>query len=196
MSSIQLTPLQVPPDLLHAHATVNAAAASSGFIWAIFWFAIAMSAVSLGAKIALNALNRSDRGIVRSALALVLITSLALLAAVVHFDGANPERQTLLLGAVATLASAVVAFYFSSRNSEAARKDLLTALNGGPQIPVPDLVGMTVAAAKSTMSASSLSLSVPQDAQDTGVIAAQNPPAHEVVSPMQTVTVTLISQTS
>jgi hypothetical protein len=43
---------------------------------------------------------------------------------------------------------------------------------------------MTVAAAKSTMSASSLSLSIPPDALDTGVIAAQNPPAQTVVSPL------------
>ncbi|WP_116212944.1 PASTA domain-containing protein [Streptomyces olivoreticuli] len=191
MSSIQLALIQV---LSHSAADAPVKASSSSFIWTIFWFAIAVSAVALGAKIALNALNRSDRGIVRSALALILVTALALLAAVVHFDGADPERQTLLLGAVATLASAVVAFYFSSRSAESARKDLLSAMSGGPQMPVPNLVGMTVAEARSTMSASSLSLSVPQGAPDAGVIATQTPPAQEVVSPLQTVTVTLVAQ--
>jgi hypothetical protein len=136
MSSIQLTVVQVLPDL-DVNTPAYAAAASSSFIWAIFWFAIAASVVALGAKIALSALNKSDHGIVRSALALILITSLALLAAVVHFDGANPEEQTLLLGAVATLASAVATFYFSSRSAESARRDLVSALSGGPQIPVP-----------------------------------------------------------
>lgn len=170
--------------------------ADMGFIWAIFWFAIAVSAVALGAKITLITLKRSDHGIVRSALALILVTSLALLAAVVHFDDGNAEHQTLLLGAVATLASAVVAFYFSSRSAEAARKDLLSAVNVGPKVPVPDLVGMTVAEAKSQMSASNVSLTLPQEAPEDAVIATQNPASGTEAPPGQTVTVSLSNQHS
>jgi hypothetical protein len=195
MFSIQLTLVHALPGPVTIPGSADkTASADSGFIWAIFWFAIAVSAVALGAKITLNFLKRSDHGIVRSALALILVTSLALLAAVVHFDDANAERQTLLLGAVATLASAVVAFYFSSRSAEAARKDLLSAINAGPQVPVPDLVGMTVAAAKSQMSASNVSLTLPQEAPEDAVIATQNPASGTVVSPGQTLTVTLTAQ--
>lgn len=197
MSSIQLAFVQL---LLSAvtlpGSAIKTATADTGFIWAIFWFAIAVSGVALGAKITLNALRRSDHGIVRSALALILVTSLALLAAVVHFDDANAEHQTLLLGAVATLASAVVAFYFSSRSADAARKDLLSAVSVGPQVSVPDLVGMTVSAAKSRMSASNMSLTLPQEVSEAAVIATQNPPPGEVVSPGRTITVTLVADQS
>ncbi|MGX1541198.1 PASTA domain-containing protein [Streptomyces adustus] len=191
MSSIQLTFVHSLATLVDRPGSADrTATADSGFIWAIFWFAIAVSTVALGAKIAFVIFKRSDHGIVRSALAIILVTSLALLAAVVHFDDANAERQTLLLGAVATLASAVVAFYFSSRSAEAARKDLLSTMSGDSQVSVPDLVGMDVAAAKSKMSASNMSLTLPQEAPAEAVIVTQSPTPGEVVPPGRTVTVT------
>ncbi|MCT9007094.1 hypothetical protein [Streptomyces rhizosphaerihabitans] len=158
----------IQPALVHAlNSPVTtpgfahkAATADTGFICAISWFAIVVSAVALSAKITPNVLKRSDHGIVRSALALILVASLALLAAVAHFDDKNSQRQTLPLGAVAAPVSAVVAF-LSSRSAKSARKNLLSAMNIGPQVPVPDFAGTTVAVAKSQMSALSNSLTLP-----------------------------------
>lgn len=181
-------------QLLSDARPVASSTSGSGFVWAIFWFAVAVSAFALVSKLVLNYQHRRDAGIVRSALALILVTALALLAAVVHYDNTSTEAQTLMLGAIATLASTVVAFYFSSRSAESARKDLLSASAGGP-IQVPDLVGRTLADAKNLMSASNLSLALPPDASDDGVIATQQPPAGEMVSPLQGVTVTLASST-
>ncbi|MDT0452062.1 PASTA domain-containing protein [Streptomyces hesseae] len=181
MSSIQLV----------LGSSTYAAAHDVIFVWAMFWFAVTVSAIALGAKITLNAFKRSDRGVVRSALALILVTALALLTAVVHFDDSNDQRQMLMLGAVATLASAVVAFYFSARSADAARKDILSAVAGQSHVPVPDLTGMTVAAAKAKMSASNMSLDLPEGAPEDGVIAAQNPAAGQMVSPLQEVSITL-----
>jgi len=76
--------------------------------------------------------------------------------------------------------SGAVAFYFSSKSSDQARSDILSAALG--LVEVPNLVGMTVAQAKAAMATTPLSLRIdPSTAADTTTVQSQSPAANSSV---------------
>ncbi|WP_432878060.1 hypothetical protein ACQPYH_30075 [Kribbella sp. CA-245084] len=89
--------------------------------------------------------HASDLRMTRPVIAIILVGGLILLT-VWSMGFGNPEGQLqlLLTGAVISLSSAAVAFYFSSSGAADARKDLLTATGG--RIIVPNLMNQRVVA--------------------------------------------------
>jgi len=117
-----------------------------------------------------------DATIIRSWLAIALVTGLLLFCAAAFAIDDESLRSTLIGGLVAS-ASAAVAFYFSSKSSDQARSDILSAALG--TVEVPNLVGMTVAQAKAVMATTSLSLRIdPSTAVDTATVKSQMPAAN------------------
>ncbi|MCX5014232.1 PASTA domain-containing protein [Streptomyces sp. NBC_00555] len=173
---------------------------STGFMAAIFWFVFAITMLALIAKILQmifrlrNPAKRTksmDGGIVRSALALLSLGALVLLAVTVVRQNQESEAQTLMLTAVVAIASAASAFYFSSRVSETARKDLLSATLGRSAV-APQLEGQTIAGAQQVMSALNLRLKMPVGARAEQLVKSQDPAAGTVIDGMDgAITVTV-----
>ncbi|MEV0795928.1 hypothetical protein [Kribbella sp. NPDC050459] len=70
----------------------------------------------------------SDLRMTRPVIAIILVGGLVLLTVwALGFGNPDGQLQLLLAGAVVSLASAAVAFYFSSSGAADARRDLLTA---------------------------------------------------------------------
>jgi PASTA domain len=114
--------------------------------------------------------------IVRSWLAISLVSALILLAALT-FALTDSNSRSTLIGGVAASAGAAIAFYFSSKASDQAREDILAATFGRES--APDLTGKTLAEATKIVSRSSLKLQVasPTDATDDMVVQDQTPAA-------------------
>ncbi|KQV21653.1 hypothetical protein ASE03_00020 [Kitasatospora sp. Root187] len=167
---------------------------SAAPIWGMFALAALLALMALGYQVRKGA-NPGKSGIVRSAIALVLVIALVVLAVASLYDTTDKDIKMLLLGAVVALASGVSAFYFSSRSAESARKDLLAATTGVPVV-VPELVGLTVAEAKEKMSTSHLRLRIPSGAADADTIATQDPSAGRMVPLVSEVTVTMTAAAS
>ncbi|MFG2235106.1 hypothetical protein ACGFNX_34810 [Streptomyces sp. NPDC048723] len=173
---------------------------STGFMAAIFWFVVAVTMLALLAKILQmvltlwNPAKRAkpmDGGIVRSALALLSLGALVMLTVVVVRQNQKSEVQTLMLTAVVAIASAASAFYFSSRVSETARKDLLSATLGR-SAAAPQLEGLTIAGAQQVMSALNLRLKMPVGAKVEQLVKSQDPAAGTVIDGMDgAITVTV-----
>jgi PASTA domain len=126
--------------------------------------------------------------LIRSWLAIALAGGLVLFCAVAFAIDDQSLRSTLIGGLVAS-AGAAVAFYFSSKSSDQARSDILSAALG--TVEVPNLVGMTVAQAKGAMATSSLSLRIdPSTAADTATVKSQLPPANSSARSGTTVSIT------
>jgi len=117
----------------------------------------------------------SGPSLVRSWLAVSLVMGLLIFCAVVLAISDASLRSTLFGGLIAS-AGAAVAFYFSSKDADQARKDILNAAFGLED--VPQLVGRTVADAMIAMAPIPLELAVnPLDAAPKAVISQQQPPA-------------------
>ena len=95
--------------------------------------------------------------LIRSWLAIALVAGLVIFCAVAFAIDDQSLRSTLIGGLVAS-AGAAVAFYFSSKSSDQARSDILSAALGTAE--VPNLVGMAVAQAKAAMATTPLSLRI------------------------------------
>jgi hypothetical protein len=127
--------------------------------------------------------------LIRSWLAIALVFGLVLFCAVAFGIDDESLRSTLIGGLVAS-ASAAVAFYFSSKTSDQARADILSAALGSAE--VPNLVGMTVAQVKAVMASTSLTLRIdPSTADDTLIVKSQSPAAQAAVRPGTVVSVTV-----
>jgi hypothetical protein len=113
-----------------------------------------------------------DSSMARPVLALVLVGTLVVLAAGSMSIG-NTQTRNLLVGGVVSLASAAVAYYFSSKAATEARRDLLKATSG---TAVPDLVGKTFDEAAQIISLTPLVLVRP-DPVPAGPIKSQEPKA-------------------
>jgi hypothetical protein len=112
--------------------------------------------------------------IVRSWIALNLVTSLVILTA---FSLALPDEdvRNLLIGGLVASVGAAVAYYFSSKDADSARRDVLDAVFG--EVDVPDLSALTEAAAKSVVAVTSLQLVATGGSTHAGrVVATQTPP--------------------
>jgi hydroxymethylglutaryl-CoA reductase len=129
----------------------------------------------------------TDKTIVRSWLAVVLVAGL-LLFATGSFFIANANLQNLLMGGVIASAGTAVAFYFSSRSSEQTQQNLLNAL--GSQITLPDLTAGTVGDAQNIAAALPLTLVIsPAGSAPADSVTSTSPPPGSIVRPGTVITV-------
>ncbi|MFG1647389.1 PASTA domain-containing protein [Amycolatopsis sp. NPDC049252] len=137
-----------------------------------------------------NTAQRSvNASVVRSWLAIVLVTGLLIFCAYAFSINDSSLRSTLV-GALAASTGTVVAYYFASKSSDQARQDILHATFGTDTIP--DLLGSTETEATTTMSRTSFRLEVDpaaRPATDTATVAFQHPPGSGTVVKGATVTV-------
>ncbi len=115
----------------------------------------------------------ADSMVVRSWIAIALVGGLLIFCAVA-FAIDDPSLRSTLFGGLIASVGAAVAFYFSAKNADQARKDILTAALGTAE--VPELEGLTVAQAQAAIAKTPLQLVVStQHAQTTDVVVDQNP---------------------
>jgi hypothetical protein len=118
-----------------------------------------------------------DSTLVRSWLAISLVGGLLIFAAVSFWLDDTTLRSTLIGGVIAN-AGAAVAFYFASKSSDQARRDILSAAL--PSTLVPDLVGNNLATAQQAVAATPFRLEVspPNPSADAQVVS-QHPTANQ-----------------
>lgn len=131
-----------------------------------------------------------EQSVVRSWLALTLVAGLVLFCAVT-FAINDPNLRSTVFGGLTASVGAAVAFYFSSKGSDQARKDILNATFGTET--VPDLSNKNEADATATLGKTSLKLEVSADSSkaDNAVVKTQLPPKDSVVRRGSSVVVTL-----
>ena len=115
--------------------------------------------------------------LVRSWLAISLVGGLLIFVTLSFYIDDTTLRSTLVGGLVAS-ASAAVAFYFASKASDQARRDILNAALGATT--VPDLMGKTIAEVNKALAATSLrgETDPPAPAADAQVVE-QHPAAYQ-----------------
>src|SRR5712664_2244639 len=113
-----------------------------------------------------------EQSVVRSWIALTLVAGLVLFCAVT-FAINDPNLRSTVFGGLTASVGAAVAFYFSSKTSDQARKDILTATFGTET--VPDLSGKPEADATAALGKTSLKLEVSPDSSqaDNAVVKTQ-----------------------
>ncbi len=99
----------------------------------------------------------TDSTLIRSWLAVSLVGGLLIFVAVSFWLNDTTLRSTLIGGVVAN-AGAAVAFYFASKSSDQARRDLLSAAL--PSALVPSLAGKDLQAARETIASTPLRLEI------------------------------------
>jgi len=115
--------------------------------------------------------------LVRSWLAISLVGGLLIFAALSFWIDDATMRSTLIGGLVAN-AGAAVAFYFASKESDQARRDILNA--SLPSTLVPDLLGKNVAATRDLVAAARFRLATsPVSPRSDAQVAAQDPGANQ-----------------
>ncbi|MDP9903297.1 PASTA domain-containing protein [Arthrobacter bambusae] len=146
----------------------------------VVWFVIVIVLVSLAFVIRFRFTQEKKGGVAtsltRPLLAILLVGSVTLMAAasLTLSDQSGADLQKMLVGAVISLSSAAVAFYFASASATEARKDLLSATS--TKAVVPDLVSKTVDQARQLISGTAFTLKVPDNTAGDKVIVTQNPP--------------------
>ena len=119
-----------------------------------------------------------DASLVRSWLAMTLVLALLALS-ILTLTLDDQSLRSALVGALAANAGAAVAFYFSSKASDQARKDILAATFGVEK--VPELAGLTEVQARAILGAIPLALVVDPSSVAGGTVGSQNPkPGTEV----------------
>lgn len=121
--------------------------------------------------------DRADSTLVRSWLAISLVGGLLIFAAVSFWLDDTTLRSTLIGGVIAN-AGAAVAFYFASKSSDQARRDILSAAL--PSTLVPDLIGDDLPSAQQAVATTPFRLeaSPPNPSPDAHVVG-QHPAAHQ-----------------
>jgi hypothetical protein len=115
----------------------------------------------------------TDRTWIRSWLAVSLVAGLLTFCAISFWTDDQQLRSTLIGGVVAS-AGAAVAFYFASRASDQARKDILGAALGS--VTIPDLTGMTPVQVNSTLAGLAVKASfTPPEPDDAAKVTDQSP---------------------
>jgi len=99
--------------------------------------------------------NDADATLVRSWIAISLVAGLLIFCAVAFSINDSSLRSTLFGGLIASVGAAV-AFYFSAKGADQARQDILSAALG--TVEVPNLVKMSVTAAREAISKTPLQL--------------------------------------
>jgi hypothetical protein len=114
-----------------------------------------------------------DSMVIRSWIAIALVGGLLIFCAVA-FAVDDPSLRSTLFGGLIASVGAAVAFYFSAKGADQARKDILTAALGTAE--VPKLEGLTVAQAQAAISKTPLQLVVStQHAATNDVVIDQSP---------------------
>ena len=90
--------------------------------------------------------GRRSAPMTRSMLAVLLVGTL-LLVALGSLGVDDTNTRNLLLGGIVATSGAAVAFYFSSRNADTAREDLMNATLGTQTVEVPKFTDMKLGAA-------------------------------------------------
>lgn len=180
---------------MHAQTGQPGAATTTGVtdIATVHWLLACLLALVVAAGVILlvarSTLQASETtsSFVRSWLALILIGGLLLFAAVALIANDASMRSTLIGGVIATAGSAA-AFYFASRSSDQARRDILAASFG--TVAVPDLKAKSIAEAKVLMSGTALELQViPPEATPEKIVKTQQPPPDATVTKGSSVSV-------
>ncbi|NEA98966.1 PASTA domain-containing protein [Streptomyces sp. SID13726] len=113
-----------------------------------------------------------DGGIVRAALALVSISALIFLTFLSLYTGVDADEE--LKTAVIAITAAVTAFYFSSKSSDSARRDIIQAvMKDHPS--APDIRGLTGTQAKKVLSGVNLRLHLAEGVKESQMIIDQDP---------------------
>jgi hypothetical protein len=129
-----------------------------------------------------------DKTMMRSWLAISLVGGLLLFVALSFLLDDVTLRSTLVGGLVAN-AGAAVAFYFASKASDQARKDILTA--SLPSVQVPDITAKRLDEVRKIVAATPFLLAVAPDSPAPGAeVIGQIPPATQLAPPASTITAT------
>jgi PASTA domain len=117
--------------------------------------------------------------LVRSWLALTLVAGLVVFCAVT-LATSDTQLQSTVFGGLTASVGAAVAFYFSSKNADQARQDILNATFGTDT--VPDIHGDTKDQAAAKLASSPFKLALdPNSSQDpTATVSKQDPLAKSV----------------
>ena len=131
-----------------------------------------------------------DQSVVRSWIAVTLVAGLVLFCAVT-FTISNQQLQSTLFGALTASAGAAVAFYFSSKNADQARQDILNATFGTDTVPT--LKGDTKDQATAKLASSSFKMEIDPNSSPAAdaTVSNQLPPGSSLALKGSTVTVTL-----
>jgi hypothetical protein len=129
-----------------------------------------------------------DATLVRSWLAISLVGGLLIFVVLSFWLDDTTLRSTLVGGLVAN-AGAAVAFYFASKSSDQARKDILAAAL--PSALVPSLIGKDLQAAHAAVASTPLRLEVHPATPGTGAqVVTQTPAANQSTPTGSTVAAT------
>jgi hypothetical protein len=129
----------------------------------------------------------ADRTLVRSWLAIMLVGGLLFFCAVSFGLGDASLRSSLIGGLVAS-AGAATAFYFASKSSDEARRDILSAST--PQVHIPNLTGLDIAGVNATLASLPLTLDArPLKPDPAWKAASQTPVANSSAPANSSVTV-------
>jgi len=159
--------------VVQAQTTDGSALATSDVRWLVV--ATAVTVLLAGGVVIIGRSmlrSKEDLGLslIRSWIAIALVSGLLLFCGASFALGDTALRSSLFGGLVASVGAAV-AFYFASKDSDQARKDILDATFGTVQ--VPDLTSKSIADAQTLMSQGGLALKIlPPNA--TGLIVSQD----------------------
>jgi hypothetical protein len=132
--------------------------------------------------------DAGDTTLVRSWLAISLVGGLLIFVALSFWIDDTTLRSTLVGGVIAN-AGAAVAFYFASKSSDQARRDILAA--SLPSALVPNLAGKDLAGAQETIAATPLRIQVQPPTPAAGAqVVGQTPPANQSATTGATVVAT------
>ena len=131
----------------------------------------------------------NDTTMIRSWLAIALVSGLLLFASV-SFVLDSADLRNLLMGGVIASAGTATAFYFASKSAERTQQTLLNAAFGGvTPTRVPDVKDLTVADARSVIQAAGLTFQTePATASDSQTVTSISPPAGTSIRPGEKVT--------
>jgi hypothetical protein len=137
------------------------------------WWLEGSARTSPSGQRGVSGVEANDRTIVRSWLAIALIGGLLIFCAV-SFALDDSTLRSSLMGGVIASAGAASAFYFASKSSDQARKDILNA--SLQKATVPKLVGMAKSDVVTALAGSVFTLnSVPPIANNEWIATEQDP---------------------
>ena len=121
--------------------------------------------------------DKSGVSLVRSWVAIGLLFGL-LMFCVLSFAMTDGGLRNTLVGGLTASVGAAIAFYFSSKSGEQARKDIMDVMDTAlVKVNVPDLVGRTIAEASAAMARTSLKFDPEPDVPPADhVVVKQDPP--------------------
>ncbi|AGS73687.1 hypothetical protein B446_34445 [Streptomyces collinus Tu 365] len=139
-------------------------------LWILLSTVVAIGIVLVVARRVVPGRTVSSNSVVRSWVAMALVTGLMAFCAVA-FAVRDTNLRSTLIGALAAAVGSAVAFYFSGKAAEDARKDVLSAAFGGEEV-VPDLIRCTKDEAAVKLGGTTLKLELAPDSGPSAAPAA------------------------